>query len=512
MQSAERLQQRRFMVLTGLFVAGIGLLVLYLFWLQIVRGFEYRQRAKDVSQRETPIPAQRGEIYDRNADDPLVFNVDSFAVDVIPGDVPPAQLPALFARLAALLSMPVSQIESKVPPKTYHLYQPIEIKAGVQLDTISRLAEHIEDFTGVSWHNKPIRSYVESSTLAHVIGYVGDITTDELQVLYNKGYEPGTTLGKAGVEKEYDDILRGKDGTRYRVVDVTERQLSSTQEDVVPPQPGRNVVLTIDRNIQKLAEQALGPRNGAVVVLKPTTGEVLALVSYPSFDPNRFYAPDSDAYLRQLSMDPSFPYIDRAIQSVYPPASTFKVIMTAGIIDDGTIPINRAVLCTGKFVLGDRTAYCWVKTGHGYEDLFGGLAQSCDVYFWTTGYQLGPDKILAYARDFGVGSLTGIDLPEERSGLLPTPDWKEKVKHVAWVGGDTLNLAIGQGFVTFSPLQMANMIAMVANQGVVYKPHLLKEITSSTGQVLSVTKPEVLHQSAISKETFRMVQDAMRGV
>ena len=247
MQSAERLQQRRFMVLTGLFVAGIGLLVLYLFWLQIVRGFEYRQRAKDVSQRETPIPAQRGEIYDRNADDPLVFNVDSFAVDVIPGEVPPAQMPALFGRLSALLSMPVSQIEAKIPPKTYHLFQPIEIKAGVQLDTISRLAEHIEDFTGVSWHNKPIRSYVESSTLAHVIGYVGDITTDELQVLYNKGYEPGTTLGKAGIEKEYDDILRGKDGTRYRVVDVTERQLSNSLEDVVPPQPGRNVVLTIDR-------------------------------------------------------------------------------------------------------------------------------------------------------------------------------------------------------------------------------------------------------------------------
>ncbi len=514
MESAGRQQRRRFVFLTALVAGSIGFLVMYLFWLQIVKGFEFRQRAKDVSQREVPIPAQRGEIFDRNADEPLVFNVDSFAVDVTPGEVSPTDFPALFQSLSKILSIPVPDLEKKIPPKLYRTYQPVELAGGVTLQTISELAEHFSDFAGVSWHNKPIRNYVESSSLAHVIGYVGDITHEELQVLYNQGYEPGDVLGKAGIEKEYDNILRGKDGTRYRVVDVKERRLTGgEEEDIVPPVPGRNVVLTIDRRIQKLAEQALGPRKGSIVVLRPATGEILAMVSYPSFDPNRLFAPDAGDYFNKVSLDPSFPFINRSIQSVYPPASTFKIIMTTAIVDDGTIPINRMVLCTGKLVFGDRVFNCWVKTGHGYEDLFGGLAQSCDVYFWTMANELGVDKIDTYARDFGVGSLTGIDLPEERTGLLPTPEWKDKIKHQKWLGGDTLNLAIGQGFVTMSPLQMADEVAMVANDGVVYRPHLLKETRDPfTGQVLSTMTPEVLHRSAVNKDTWHIVQQALRGV
>jgi len=512
MEYAQRQQRRRFVFLTALFAGSIAFLVMYLFWLQIVKGFEFKQRAKDVSQREVPIPAQRGEIFDRNADFPLVFNVDSFAVDVTPGDVDPEGLPTLFQSLSRALSIPVEDIQKKIPPKLYRTYQPVELASGVTLQTISNIAEHLSDFTGVTWHNKPIRNYVESSSLAHVIGYVGDITHEELQVLYNEGYESGDVVGKAGIEKEYDSILRGKDGTRFRVVDVKERRLGE-QEEVIPPVPGKNVVLTIDRRIQKLAEQALGPRKGSVVVLRPATGEILAMVSYPSFDPNKLFAADAADYFTKLSVDPSFPFINRSIQSVYPPASTFKIIMTTAIADDGTIPINRMVLCTGKLEFGDRVFNCWVHKGHGYEDLFGGLADSCDVYFWTMGNELGVDKIDSYSRDFGIGSLTGIDLPEERTGLLPTPEWKDKIKHQKWLGGDTLNLSIGQGFVTMSPLQMADEVAMVANSGIIYRPHLLKETRDPfTGQVLSTVTPEVLHESAISKDVWHTVQQAMRGV
>ncbi|HEY9595914.1 MAG TPA: penicillin-binding protein 2, partial [Spirochaetia bacterium] len=464
MEYGERQQRRRFGVLTALIVGSIGVLVLYLFWLQIVKGGEFSQRARNVSERETPLTAQRGEIFDRRGDDPLVFNVDSFSVDIAPGEVPTAQLPTLFDRLAAVLSVPLDEVQQKVPPKAYKQFQPIEVKGGVTLQTISMIAEHMEDYPGVSWHNKPIRSYVESGTLAHVIGYVGNITREELQVLYNKNYSVDSTLGKSGVEKQYDDILRGVDGKRYRVVDVKEKGVTGAEEKVDPPTPGKNVVLTIDRRIQKLAEQSLGPRNGSVVVLKPSTGEILAMASYPTFDPNRFFARDSSAYFKQLSTDSSSPFLNRAIQSAYPPGSTFKVIMSTGIVDDGTIPISQAVLCTGKIEFGDRIFNCWLKTGHGYEDLFGGLADSCDVYFWTMGNRLGPDKILNYARDFGVGSLTGIDLPGEASGLLPTPEWKQKVKHKQWVGGDTLNISIGQGDVTMTPLQLADAVAMVVNE------------------------------------------------
>ncbi|MGA2975788.1 MAG: penicillin-binding protein 2 [Spirochaetia bacterium] len=513
MEYGERQQKRRFVALTALFAGCFGVLILYLFWLQIINGGEFKQRARDVSERETTLPAQRGEIYDRQGDDPLVFNVDSFSVELVPGDVAASELPELFSRLAKVLAIPAQDIEQKIPPKSYRQFQPIEVQGGVTLAAISVIAEHRDQYPGVSWHNKPIRSYVESGTLAHVIGYVGDITREELQVLYNKNYAPGTTLGKSGVEKQYDEVLRGKDGKRYRVVDVKEKGVSGVEEKVEPPTPGSNVLLTIDRKIQKLAEQALGPRNGSVVVLKPSTGEILALVSYPSFDPNRFFAADSSAYIKQLQLDPASPFIDRAIQSSYPPGSTFKVIMTTGIVDDGTIPITQAVLCTGKLQFGDRVFNCWQVTGHGYEDLFGGLAQSCDVYFWTMGNRLGPEKILSYARDFGVGSLTGIDLPGETAGLLPTPEWKEKIKHKQWVGGDTLNISVGQGDVLMTPLQLADMVAMVVNEGVVYKPHvLLKTIDPQTNRVASEVKPEVLHASAISKQTFQTVQEAMRGV
>jgi penicillin-binding protein 2 len=513
MESGERLQRRRFFALTAFFSVVIGLLALYLFWLQIVKGGEFKQRAKDVSQRETPLAAKRGEIFDRNADDPLAFNVDSFAIDVVPGEVALADLPALFSRLTRVLALPPGEIEKRIPPKNYRIFQPIEVKGAVRFDTVSFIAEHLEEFRGVSWRNKPIRSYTESAGLAHVIGYVGDITREELQVLYNSGYEPGSVLGKSGIEKQYDRVLRGTAGKKFRVVDVRERRMDGGEADVVPPQPGLNVVLTIDRRIQEVCEQALGPRTGSVVVLKPATGEILALVSYPSFDPNRFFAPDSSAYFSALSTDPSFPFLNRAIQSVYPPGSVFKIIMTTAIVEGGSIPINRAVRCTGKLEFGDRVFKCWEKKGHGYQDLMGGLAQSCDVYFFTMGNELGVDAIDSFARDFGIGALTGIDLPEERTGFLPTPEWKEKTKHMKWLGGDTLNLSIGQGFVTMSPLQMANMVALVANGGVVYKPHLLSETRNpQTGAVVSAVEPEVLHTSAVSKETFRLVQEAMRGV
>jgi penicillin-binding protein 2 len=253
MEYGERQQRRRFVVLTALFAGSIGVLVLYLFGLQIVRGVEFSQRARDVSERETPIPAQRGEIFDRRGDDPLVFNVDSFAVDVVPGDLRPGQLPGLLSRLAAALSMKVEDVQQKFPPKTWRQFQPIEVTGGVTLPTISYLAEHREDFPAVSWHNKPIRSYVESGTLAHVIGYVGDITREELQVLYNRGYVAGASLGKSGIEKQYDELLRGNDGKAYRVVDVKEKGISTANEVRVPPHPGLNVVLTIDRRIQRPA-------------------------------------------------------------------------------------------------------------------------------------------------------------------------------------------------------------------------------------------------------------------
>jgi penicillin-binding protein 2 len=510
---SRRLIKIRTLVLTAIILSVFAVLSSYLFYLQIVKGLEFKRRAKEVARRELPIPAQRGEIFDRNFNIPLVVNQDSFAVDLIPAEAGEENLPRIFEQLASVLGLEFEEIEKRVPPKYFHLYQPVEVVSGVDFETIAHLAEHIEEFPGLSWHNKPIRSYLEANSLTHVIGYVGDITREELQILYNQGYSFGTVLGKSGIEKQYDRVLRGTDGKRFRTVDVRERSLQAMGEEEIPPQPGANLVLTIDRNIQRLCEQALGERIGSVVVLRPASGEILALVSYPSYDPNLFFTAEAAERFTGLSLDPDFPFINRAIQSAYPPASAFKVIMTSALAEEQVFPLSRLITCTGSIEYGDRVFKCHKKTGHGPLELFGGLAESCDVYFYTAGDALGVERIVYYAREFGLGKVTGIDLPGEISGFMPTPEWKEKTRHMKWLGGDTLNISIGQGFLTVTPLQMTNMTAMVANEGRVYRPHLLKEIRDPiSGEAISVTEPELLHTSHIRADTFNTVQTAMRGV
>ncbi len=491
-----------------------ALLIGQLFYLQVIRGWEFKRRARAVARRELPIPAQRGEIFDCHFDFPLVVNQDSFAVDLIPAEVPAEQREKLFEGLAAALGLDKEEIERKVPAKYNHLYQPIEIKGGVDFETVAFLAEHISEFPGVTWHNKPIRNYLTTGSLAHVIGYVGDITREEIQVLYNQGYSFGTVLGKSGVEKQYDLLLRGKDGTRFRTVDVREKSLKMKHEEDIPPEPGKNLVLTIDRRIQLLAEKSLGERIGSVVVLRPATGEVLAMVSYPYYDANLFFTERGAEEFDQLSLDPTFPFINRAIQSSYPPASAFKMVMSTALVEEEVFPITRKITCTGKIEYGDRIFHCHLrKTGHGPLDLYGGLAQSCDVYFYTVGMELGVERIVYYAREFGLGQTTGIDLPGESEGFLPTPEWKQKTHHMIWLGGDTLNMSIGQGYLLVTPLQMANIVAMIVNEGRVFRPHVLKEVRDpSTGDLVREIEPEQLRVAPIRKDTFRTVQKAMRGV
>ena len=481
------------------------LLIGQLFYLQVIRGWEFK--------RELPIPAQRGEIFDRHYDFPLVVNQDSFAVDLIPAEVPAEHRAELFKRIAEALGITVEDIENKIPPRFYHLYQPIELKGGVGFETIAFLAEHLSDFPGVAWHNKPIRNYLAMGSLSHVIGYVGDINREEIQVLYNQGYSFGTVLGKSGVEKQYDLLLRGKDGTRFRTVDVREQYLKGRPEEDIPPEAGKNLVLTIDRRIQLLCEKALGERIGSVVVLKPSTGEVLAMVSYPFYDANLFFTETGSREFTRLSLDPTFPFINRAIQSSYPPASAFKVIMSTALVEEEVFPITRKITCTGEIFYGDRVFRCHSKVGHGALELFGGLAQSCDVYFYTVGDELGIERIVYYSREFGLGQLSGIDLPGETFGFLPTPEWKQRTQAMIWLGGDTLNISIGQGYLLVTPIQMANVIAMIVNEGKVFRPHVLKEVRDpQNGDLIQITEPEILRVSPVRRETFQIVQRAMRGV
>ncbi|GAB1482796.1 hypothetical protein MASR2M78_16120 [Treponema sp.] len=278
---------------------------------------------------------------------------------------------------------------------------------------------------------------------------------------------------------------------------------------------GKNLVLTIDRSIQTLAEKALGERMGAVVVMKPTTGEILAMVSYPWYDPNIFNQSRVGNQYQALLDDPKKPFLNRAIQSHYPPASTFKIVMTTGILAENSFPPEKTVDCDGELNYGDRVFRCHIRRpGHGPLNLHDALAQSCDVYFWIVGRDfLGVERIVSYARDFGFGTATGIDLPGEIAGFVPTPQWKDRRFHEKWLGGDTMNMAIGQGYTLTTPLQMADMVAMTLNDGVIYTPHVLKEIRDPiTGAIITSVRPTVLHKSEVSPEIFATVRENMRGV
>jgi len=485
-----------------------------LFDLQVIRGEIYRRRSQNISQRSRRITAQRGEIYDRHATVPMVLNIDSFAVDITPGEIPLDQFSTVTARLGMIFGISQAQVELRVPTAIRRSFQTVEVRSNVPYSIIATIAEQIDELPGVSWRSKPIRHYVETGSMAHVVGYVGEITREELKIYFNKGYIANSLIGKTGIEKQYDEILRGVDGFEFRTVDVKGRFIPNSL-NIRPPETGKNLVLTIDRKIQQLAENALGNRIGSAVVLKPSTGEVLAMVSYPSFDPNIFSGPNpGDEFLRLLN-HPNKPLLNRVVNASYPPASSFKIIMSTALREENSISPDRRIECTGEIYFGDRVFRCHIrKPGHGLVDLKTAQALSCNVYFWVTGRDnLGVDRIARYAKAFGLGSSAEIDLPSQSSGFVPTPQWKERRFHERWLGGDTMAMSIGQGFMLTTPLQMANVVAMIVNDGVVYRPHLLKEVRDPvTNSVVDRTNPKVLHKVDFAPETWAQVREEMRYV
>ena len=502
------------LLIIQIIIASLFLIYVYtLFSLQVLQGNEYRSQSKTISSQVKIIPADRGEIFDRNAMLPMVINSDSFAVELTPGEIPKNYYDTVTSKLAALLEISKFDIDKKIPPSMRNSYSSIQIKANVPFEIISNIAENKTDLPGVSWISKPIRNYVEQGSISHVVGYVGDITQDELNRLYNKGYTKNSIIGKTGIESQYDEFLQGTPGRESKTVDVRGKIISDAPI-IQPPKMGNNLVLTIDSTIQKLAEQTLGNRVGAIVVLKPSNGEVLAMVSYPYFDPNIFNTEQAGEYLQKLSSDEQGrPLINRAVNAVYPPASTFKIVMSTAMLQENAFPNDKKIECKGRMAYGNRIFHCHIKTpGHGWLDLKNAFAQSCDVYYWIIGRDyLGINKIASYAREFGFGQSAQIDLPSQQIGFVPTAEWKERRYHEKWLGGDTMSASIGQGYLLATPLQLADMVCMVTNSGVVYKPHLLKEVRDPvTSEVLIETKPEILLKSDIDKSVWKEMQETMR--
>jgi len=501
-------------ILFGALVLCIFIFILAkLFSLQIVNQMTYSRRAREVAQRSSIILAQRGKIFDRHEDFSLVDNIDSFRLMMIPANTAPEGPQEVLSRIAEQTGTLLNEEAlARIPSNWKEHYQPVEVATGIPFDSIVPLAENIEDYPGVYWESSPLRYYNQAGSINHVLGYVGRITLEEWRVLYNQGYEKDSILGKSGVEKIYDSLLKGENGLSLSTVDVKGRNVQ--EADMIPPENGYDLVLTLDRHIQTLAEKALGERKGSVVVLKPSTGEILAMVSYPNYNPNLFSQEGENSF-KDLSLNRDFPFLNRSIQSSYAPASTFKVVMTFALLAEGYNP-ETEIYCSGSMMLGDRKFHCHKKTGHGSLNLYEALAESCNIYFGTAGVEtLGIEKISRYARMLGLGSTSNLEIPGEVPGLVPDPQWKEEVYHTPWTGGDTLNTSIGQGFLAVTPLQMANMVAMIVNDGVLYKPHILMKVEdNANGTVVMEQGREILRdiRSEVDPAVFAATREAMREV
>ncbi|MCL2411449.1 MAG: penicillin-binding protein 2 [Treponema sp.] len=487
--------------------------VIRIFSMQILSGDIHLSRAQNISRRTYIIPAQRGEIFDRNFTRPLVINRDSFAVSITTAEVPRNMLDDVIELTAEILGISSSDIIARLPRQYFQLFHPVEIASNVSMNTVSALAERKHILPGISWHIKPVRSYVDVGSLSHILGYVGDISREDLISLHNLGYQQGDVIGQTGVERQYDLLLRGRQGWETRTVDSRGRRIPGRENIVVPPEMGRNLVLTIDADLQLLAEKALGPQIGTAIIMRPATGEVLAMVSYPWFDPNIFTYGDNAAF-RILAEDPSRPFLNRAIQSSYPPASTFKIIMSAAILAGNVFQPDQTILCQGMIRFGGRDWHCWHRAGHGRLNLTGAFAQSCNIYYMVLGRDnLGVENIASASRSFALGVTSGIDLPGEVAGFVPTPQWKERRFHERWVLGDTMNMSIGQGYLLVTPLQMCNIVSMIINDGKIFRPHVLKEVRDPvTGAVEYATVPEVIFESDLDPSIFEAIRSDMRAV
>ncbi|MCL2229580.1 MAG: penicillin-binding protein 2 [Treponema sp.] len=508
-------QESRIFIFRIILIIVFALYTVRLFSLQIISGDIHQRAAQEISRRTYVIPAQRGEIFDRNFTRPFVINRDTFAVTLTPAEIPRGRMEEIIGAVSGILGVSSEEIRGKLPSQYLQQYQPVEIAANVPFSLISALAERKNMLPGISWHIKQVRNYINVGSLSHILGYVGDITRAELTTHYNLGYQQGDMIGKSGIERQYDEILRGKRGRETRTVDVRGRRITG-QENIIrePPEMGRNLVLTIDNDLQTLVEKAMGSNTGAAVVIRPSTGEVLAMVSYPWYDPNIFTDGISSDF-RALLDDPEKPLINRTIQSNYPPASTFKIILSTAIYAEKLFSPDQIIRCDGSINYGGRPWHCHERrTGHGRVNLRRALSESCNIYYMTVGRDfVREERIISYARDYGYGSVTGIDLPGEISGLIPTPQWKEQRFHERWQLGDTMNISIGQGDTLVTPLQMCNLVSMIVNNGKIYKPHVLKEVRDPvTNAIESVVNPQVLHESALPPSVFESIRQDMRSV
>ncbi len=502
-EGLQQVQSRRRAVLAALITAALVVLGLRLWQLQILQGAYYDELASKNRLRINRLIAPRGWILDRRGV-PLVTNRPSFSVAILPMAL---QSPAsAFRALSRLLGVPEDQIRRKlqqVPP-----FALVRVQRDVGIGVVTAIEERRTELSGVNVVAEPLREYPYGPLAAHVLGYLGEISPEELDRLKPLGYQMGDLVGKAGVERQYDLLLRGEDGEQVVEVDAAGRPIRVLRQQ--EGRPGNTLVLTLDIRLQQAAERALGRRPGAVVAMDPRTGEILAMASWPPYDPNLFARGITEEAWRQLSSDPRTPLLNRAVAAAYEPGSVFKVVTGLAALKAGHATAQSTFLCPGSLSLGGRVFRD--LRAHGRVTFLEGVAQSCNVMFWQLGLRVGPEDLRRTARLLGLGEPTGIDLPVEAEGLVPSADFKRRVFREPWYPGDTLNMAIGQGFLLVTPIQVARMMAAVANGGAVLKPLLVRAVLSPDGKVLQTFRTEVVRRLTFSPQTWQALREGLEAV
>ena len=482
------IQSRLIFVKIGLLMI-IVLLGLRLWQLQIRDGAYYQELARDNRTRSIILEPARGLLYDRNGE-LLANNVPTFQLYVSLEDVKDRE--TLKARIPEYVEINPQTISDKLSRK--YRRGRVKIKNGLTLKEAALIESHRLELPGVVIQPEYQRNYPLGSYASHVIGYVGEISESQLKDSEFLDLQPGRIIGQYGVERTLDAHLLGQTGRKVIEVDAfgyAKRSLS-----ISPPLAGNDLYLTIDIRLQRLAEDLLGKESGAIVALDPWNGDVLALASQPGFNPNDLSGGISPQAWQQLLQDSRHPLTNRAIQGQYPPGSTFKIVMAAAVLDSNTMSAADALTCHGTFPFGKRVFRDWKRWGHGTVNLTKALAESCDVYFYKAGNQMGIDPIAKYSRQFGLGAKTGIALPSERSGLVPSTQWKQQKRGEPWYPGETISIAIGQGFLTVTPIQMARVVSIVASDGQVVQPRLLKALrVRRSGTLKEEPSPTVRHLS-----------------
>jgi penicillin-binding protein 2 len=496
---------------------GVSGLTARLVYLQFVRGQVYQARAEQNRTVTQAIPSTRGLIYDRNGR-LLVSNDPSYAIKIRPSDLPFTQRDEIVTRLSALLGIDAADINMTIDSNPGSRFDLVRIAQGVPVATANLIAEEHLAMPGVEVSVESKRHYTDGPLMSQVIGYTGSIDADTLKAVSGLGYLPDDLIGQAGVESSYESILRGTYGQETVERDAAGRKLQVLSTDATA-QPGDSLQLTIDTKQQELAQKAVvwamqkaHLKRGVMIVMNPQTGEILALVSLPTYDNNKFADGISRKDFAALLKNPDKPLLDHAINEQFPPGSTYKLVTGLGVLSDGKLGPNELVQTKAFIQLGPDRFWDWNHAGFGRLDMINGFAMSSDTFFYQMAQRLGIERLAHWARQLGFGAKSGIDLPGEVPGIVPDNQWKQNTFGQAILPGEVLQAGIGQGFDTATPLQVLNAYAAVANGGKLMQPQVVRQIVDADGAVVRSFTPKVLRKLPITSANLRLMRLAARQV